>query len=71
MKQTDVSQDVFGARRSFEANGKNYQYYSLEKLEELGLTEVKRLPYSIRVLLESVLRQQDGRSITREHVENL
>ncbi|MEW8976573.1 MAG: aconitase family protein, partial [Exiguobacterium sp.] len=46
-------------------------YYSLEKLEELGLTEVKRLPYSIRVLLESVLRQQDGRSITREHVENL
>ncbi|WP_214808130.1 aconitate hydratase AcnA [Exiguobacterium sp. s144] len=71
MKQTDVSQDIFGARRSFEANGKNYQYYSLEKLEELGLTEVKRLPYSIRVLLESVLRQQDGRSITREHVENL
>lgn len=71
MKQTDVSQDVFDARRSFEANGKNYQYYSLEKLEELGLTEVKRLPYSIRVLLESVLRQQDGRSITREHVENL
>ncbi|HAB33681.1 MAG TPA: aconitate hydratase AcnA [Exiguobacterium sp.] len=71
MKQTDVSQDVFGARRSFEANGKNYQYYSLEKLEELGLTEVKRLPYSIRVLLESVLRQQDGRSITREHVENM
>lgn len=71
MKQTQSTQDVFGARRSFEANGKNYQYYSLEKLEELGLTEVKRLPYSIRVLLESVLRQQDGRSITKEHVENL
>ncbi len=71
MKQTQPTQDVFGARRSFEANGKNYNYYSLEKLEELGLTEVKRLPYSIRVLLESVLRQQDGRSITQEHVENL
>ncbi|WP_215115143.1 aconitate hydratase AcnA [Exiguobacterium sp. s80] len=71
MKQTQPTQDVFGARRSFEANGKNYNYYSLEKLEELGLTEVKRLPYSIRVLLESVLRQQDGRSITKEHVENL
>ncbi|WP_215192955.1 aconitate hydratase AcnA [Exiguobacterium sp. s95] len=71
MKQTQSTQDVFGARRSFEANGKNYNYYSLEKLEELGLTEVKRLPYSIRVLLESVLRQQDGRSITKEHVENL
>ena len=71
MKQTQPSQDVFGARRSFEANGKNYNYYSIEKLEELGLTEVKRLPYSIRVLLESVLRQQDGRSITQEHVENL
>ncbi|MCT4779796.1 MULTISPECIES: aconitate hydratase AcnA [Exiguobacterium] len=71
MKQTQPTQDVFGARRSFEANGKNYNYYSIEKLEELGLTEVKRLPYSIRVLLESVLRQQDGRSITQEHVENL
>ncbi|AFS70245.1 aconitate hydratase AcnA [Exiguobacterium antarcticum] len=71
MKQTQPTQDVFDARRSFEANGKNYNYYSIEKLEELGLTEVKRLPYSIRVLLESVLRQQDGRSITQEHVENL
>ncbi|WP_114569767.1 aconitate hydratase AcnA [Exiguobacterium flavidum] len=71
MKQTGTTQDVFGARRTFEANGKSYNYYSLQKLEELGMTDVNRLPYSIRVLLESVLRQQDGRSITKEHVENL
>ncbi|MET3698958.1 aconitase [Bacillus oleivorans] len=63
--------DVFNARSSFELNGKNYHYYRLAALEEAGVGNVSKLPFSIRVLLESVLRQVDGRVITKEHVENL
>lgn len=70
MEQTNVV-DAFKSRTQFEVNGKAYDYYRLKKLEEEGVTELSRLPYSIRVLLESVLRQQDGRAITKEHVENL
>ncbi|ERG66944.1 aconitate hydratase AcnA [Exiguobacterium chiriqhucha] len=70
MEQTNVL-DAFKSRTQFEVNGQAYDFYRLKKLEEEGVTELSRLPYSIRVLLESVLRQQDGRAITKEHVENL
>ena len=59
------------AKKSFELNGKNYTFYSLNTLDELGLTNVDNLPYSIRVLLESVLRQYDGHVIKEEHIMNL
>ncbi|MBS4221841.1 aconitate hydratase AcnA [Lederbergia citrea] len=63
--------DIFSARSSFDANGKRYHYYRLAALEEAGVAKVSRLPYSIKVLLESVLRQMDGRVIKKEHVEDL
>lgn len=66
-----VKNDVFNARTSFEVNGKRYHYYRLSALEEAGLGNVSKLPYSVKVLLESVLRQYDGRVIAKEHVENL
>ncbi len=73
MSKNDVlsKNDVFQARASFDLNGKTYNYYRLNALEEAGLGKVSNLPYSIKVLLESVLRQYDGRVITKEHVENL
>lgn len=66
-----VKNDVFNARTSFEVNGKRYHYYRLGALEEAGIGNVSKLPYSVKVLLESVLRQYDGRVIAKEHVENL
>ncbi len=66
-----VKHDPFHARTSFEVNGKTYQYYRLSALEDAGIGKISRLPYSIKVLLESVLRQVDGRVIKNEHVENL
>ncbi|MFB9762383.1 aconitate hydratase AcnA [Ectobacillus funiculus] len=66
-----VKHDPFHARTSFEVNGKTYQYYRLNALEDAGIGKISRLPYSIKVLLESVLRQVDGRVIKNEHVENL
>ncbi|NJH80730.1 aconitate hydratase AcnA [Staphylococcus hyicus] len=59
------------AKKSFQVNGKTLTYYDLKTLEEKGLTEIHRLPYSIRVLLESVLRQEDGFVITDDHIKAL
>lgn len=71
-KQQQLSHhDVFQARKSFTVGGKTYNYYSLKALEDAGVGNISKLPYSIKVLLESVLRQVDGRVITKEHVENL
>ncbi|MGI2326662.1 aconitate hydratase AcnA [Planococcus sp. YIM B11945] len=62
---------LHNSRTSFELNGKTYNYYRLAALEEAGIAKVSRLPYSIKVLLESVLRQHDGYVIKDEHVEDL
>ncbi|WP_411953243.1 aconitate hydratase AcnA [Alkalibacillus sp. S2W] len=59
------------AKKQFELNGKTYNYYHLKTLEEQGYGKISKLPYSIRVLLESILRQQDGHVIQNEHVEKL
>lgn len=58
-------------KRSFEVNGQKYNYYQLKALEEAGKGEIDRLPFSIRVLLESLIRQHDGRVITDEHIDGL
>ena len=53
-----------------EVGGRSFRIYSLKSLEREGY-DVARLPYSIRVLLENVMRNLDGRDITREHLERL
>src|SRR5699024_12398998 len=58
-------------QKSFELNGKKYNYFDLKGIEEAGLGKVDRLPYSIRILLESVIRQYDGRVIKDEHIKGL
>ncbi|SFE37085.1 aconitate hydratase AcnA [Alteribacillus iranensis] len=64
-------QDVFNARQSFTSNGKTYYYYNLKALDQAGVGNTDKLPFSIKVLLESVLRQLDGKVIKKEHVESL
>lgn len=66
-----VKSNLHNSRQSFELNGKTYHYYRLKALQDAGIADVSRLPYSIKVLLESVLRQHDGYVIKDEHVENL
>ncbi|RYL92210.1 aconitate hydratase AcnA [Sporolactobacillus sp. THM19-2] len=61
--------DMFHARQTFKSAGKTYCYYQLDALKAFG--DIERLPYSIKVLLEALLRQCDGVVIKREHVENL
>ena len=61
----------FGARDTLDTKAGPVAIYRLDRLEELGLTVLERLPFSIRVWLESLLRQWNGREITEAHVRQL
>jgi aconitate hydratase len=63
--------DLFGVRKKLNVRGKDYTYYRLQGLEEQGVGNVSRLPFSIKVLLEAAVRQYDGHSVTKEHVQQL
>lgn len=59
------------SKKHFDLNGQSYTYYDLKAVEDQGITKVSNLPYSIRVLLESLLRQEDDFVITDEHIKAL
>src|SRR5258708_12858239 len=61
----------FGARATFDTGNGTAYYYRLARLEEMGVTKISRLPFTIRVLLESVLREANGFEITDDDVTNL
>ena len=62
------SLDSFQSKRTLEVNGKSYTYYSLEAAAENGLGDVSRLPASLKVLLENMLRHEDGNSVTKDDI---
>lgn len=66
-----LANDPFGAKQTLDLGGKKLTVYRLKKLEELGIVNLSGLPYSIRVLLEDVLRNIDGEVITADDVKNL
>jgi aconitate hydratase len=59
------SLDSFNCRSTLTVNGKDYVYFSLPKAEANGLAGVSKLPYSMKVLLENLLRFEDGRRSPR------
>src|SRR3974390_1541555 len=61
----------FGSLQQFTVGGARRQLYRLAALEAAGLGQISRLPYSIRVVLESVLRNCDGKKVTEAHVRQL
>jgi len=64
-------QDFFNARDTLETKHGTYTYYRLDALEKAGLTDLKRLPFSIRIVLEAALRQCNDREITQDDVKNI
>ncbi|RNB87420.1 aconitate hydratase AcnA [Brevibacillus fluminis] len=66
-----AKQDAYNVKSSLQAGGKEYAYYRLQGIEEQGIGEVSKLPFSIKVLLEAAVRQFDDRAITKEHVQSL
>ena len=64
--------DPFKVKKEIEfSSGNKASYYSLKALEDAGVGPISKLPYSIRILLESVLRNCDGFVFTEEHVKKL
>ncbi|KJS41782.1 MAG: aconitate hydratase [Rhodospirillaceae bacterium BRH_c57] len=57
------------SRRTLSVAGKDYDYYSLRAATEAGLGDVSRLPFSMKVLLENLLRFEDGRTVTADDVQ--
>jgi aconitate hydratase len=63
--------DFFRSRDILKVGDKQYVIYRLDALEKAGLTELGKLPYSIRIMLEAALRQCNDSEITREDVMNI
>ena len=66
-----VSLDSFKCCRSLKVGSKTYAYYSLPAAEEAGLKGVSRLPRTLKVLLENLLRHEDGRSVAKEDLQGV
>ena len=61
--------DSFKSRKTLKVGTKSYVYYSLKAAEKNGLKGVSALPYSMKVLLENLLRNEDGTTVTKADIE--
>jgi len=59
----------FGAASTLTVGNNQYRYYSLESLEKRGVAKISRIPYSIRILLENLLRSENGQTVKASDVE--
>ncbi|MEC0313650.1 aconitate hydratase AcnA [Bacillus subtilis] len=66
-----VLKGIYRTRSTFTVNEKEYDFFRIKALEEEGIGNVSRLPYSIKVLLEAAVREFDGMAITEDHVAKL
>src|SRR5215218_9788385 len=66
---TMTSLDSFRCCKPLKVGSKTYAHYSLPTAEKNGLKGISRLPFSMKVLLENLLRNEDGRSVTKEDIQ--
>lgn len=71
MPPSTLKIDPFQARDVFQGPSGQIGFYSLKKLQQQGFDSIERLPYSIRILLEAVLRNCDGYVVSEQDVVNL
>jgi aconitate hydratase len=62
-------QDSLKTRRTLKVGDKSYDYFSLEAAAQAGLADIARLPMSLKVLLENLLRWEDGRTVTVDDIK--
>ena len=67
--QAQTSIDSFKSRQTLDVDGKSYEYFSLTAAEKNGLGGISQLPASLKVLLENLLRHEDGSSVTKADIE--
>ena len=64
-----VGHDSLSTRSELHVDGKAYQYYSLKKVEKEHLKGIHKLPYSLKVLLENLLRFEDGNTVSTKDIK--
>jgi len=64
-----ASKDSFNCRREMKVGDKTYVYFDLKEAEKNGLDGISRLPYTLKVLLENLLRREDGNLVTKAQIE--
>ncbi|CTQ58334.1 aconitate hydratase AcnA [Roseibium album] len=62
------SLDSFKSKKTLQVGDKTYTYFSIPEAEKNGLEGVSRLPFSLKVVLENLLRFEDGRTVTKEDI---
>jgi aconitate hydratase len=65
----ESSLDSFKCRRTLKVGKRAYDYFSLKEAEANGLSGISRLPFSLKVLLENLLRHEDGRTVTSDDIK--
>jgi len=65
-----MSVNSFGSQSTLRIGGKEYEIFRLSKLDEQGIS-TRHLPYALRILLENLLRTEDGRNVTKEEIRAL
>lgn len=69
IRQAVASLDSFKARQTLQAGGKTYTYYSIPEAQKNGLADAAALPFSMKVILENLLRFEDDRSVRKGDIE--
>lgn len=64
-----ITSDTLQTRRSFTVNNIHYDYFSLNAAEQAGITGITQLPFSLKILLENLLRHEDQRTVTIEDIQ--
>ncbi|TDI53943.1 MAG: aconitate hydratase, partial [Alphaproteobacteria bacterium] len=62
------SLNSFNARKTLDVGGKTFTFFSLLEAQKNGLDGIDRLPFSLKILLENLLRHEDGRSVTADDI---
>jgi aconitate hydratase len=68
MSAAPASLDTFKCRKTLKIGAKTYEYFALAEAEKNGLSGISSLPISLKVLIENLLRHEDGRSVTADDV---
>jgi len=63
--------DSFGTRKPLAVGGESYDIFRLDLLEKAGFKNISRLPVSLKVLLENLLRQEDNHHVNKADIEAL
>ena len=64
-----ASLDSFKCRKKLTVGAKTYEYFSLKAAEKNGLAGISQLPYSMKIVLENLLRNEDGRTVKKADIE--